>query len=64
MTTSKNGEPTSCPECGGDDFCTNIKTIDGGVASEYEVECVPCQVVIGYYAFGAWDPNFFRELST
>jgi len=56
------GGPTRCPECGGDELRANIKAIDGGVVSEYAVECVACPLVVGYYAFGAWDPNFFREI--
>lgn len=62
MTTTKNGEPTSCYKCGGTEFKTDIKAIDGGVLSEYIVECAVCGEALGYYAYGAWDPNYFREL--
>lgn len=57
-------EPTVCPQCKGDQLVTHIKAIDHGVASEYSVECRTCGIEIGYYAYGAWDPNYFRELNT
>lgn len=55
-------EPTQCPQCKGDQLATRIKNIDGGVVSEYSIECRERGIEIGYYAHGAWDPNFFREL--
>jgi len=62
VTTTKQGQPTSCPVCKSTDLRTTIKAIDGGAASEYLVECKACDIELGYYAYGAWDPCYFREL--
>lgn len=51
-----------CPDCGETQLRTHIKAIDGGVASEYIVECPVCDQALGFYAYGAWDPCYFREL--
>lgn len=58
----KDGSPAKCRKCGSADLSEQVKAIDGGQASEVLVVCIACGTEVGFYAYGAWDPNFCREL--
>jgi uncharacterized protein (DUF983 family) len=52
----KDGSPAKCPKCGSADLSEQVKD------AEVLVVCVACGTEVGFYAYGAWDPNFCREL--
>ena len=51
-----DGEPLICLGCGAEpkDFKDVVKSIDGGIISEYEVKCEKCEYTVGYWSYGSW----------
>lgn len=58
----KDGSPMRCPVCKSTSLSEEVKAVDGGQASEVLVTCDDCGKEVGFYGYGAWDPNFMREL--
>jgi len=58
----RDGSPAKCPKCGSGDLSEQVKAVDGGQASEVLVVCVACSTEVGFYAYGAWDPNFYGDM--
>lgn len=54
---TKKGEPLSCPRCSSTMLGQEIKATDGGHTSEFAVRCGACNAVVGYWAYGSWDPE-------
>lgn len=54
---NQDGCPHTCRVCKGKDFITKIKAIDAYVVSEREIVC-KCGEVVGYWAYGHYDPCF------
>lgn len=50
--------PMSCPFCGSYQFDHDVKSVDGGVVSEYELNCQQCLAPVGYWAYGSWNPAY------
>ena len=55
------GEPIKCIECKREDFDHVVKSTDGGYTSEAEVCCKNCISVVGYWAYGGYDPDYMFD---
>lgn len=55
---TKEGQPLSCPRCKCPKLREDTKAIDGGQVSEFAVRCEGCEALVGYWAYGHWDPIF------
>ncbi len=54
---TKEGEPLSCPRCSSTMLGREVKATDGGHTSEFAVRCGGCNAVVGYWAYGYWEPE-------
>lgn len=54
------GCPICCPFCHCKKINDLIQSIDGGMASEIQYNCSSCKDIIGYWAYGSYDP-YFKE---
>jgi hypothetical protein len=56
-----NGKPLKCRICGTEEreFVVKIEnTLDQHTIMEYSVTCPTCDNMVGYWAYGNWDPAF------
>ena len=63
----EDGSPKKCWKCG----CEEIKSIDRdwiavldngtGPITEYESRCAACNELLGYWAYGYFDPAFMQN---
>lgn len=58
---ASTGYPLRCPNCGSKQIKSVAKSIDGGYTSEEEHVCRKCNIVVAYWAYGAFDPNYNHE---
>lgn len=60
----KDGCPIRCPECGSSHIVDKVEDmIDAcyGPVSEMSYACGGCMQLIGYWAYGSYDPAFSRK---
>ena len=55
---NKNHGPKKCTKCDGVHINAATKATDGGYASEVEYICNNCGTILGYWAYGSFDPCF------
>jgi len=55
------GCPICCPFCCSKKIDDSIQSIDGGVISEIQYNCSRCKDIIGYWAYGYYDPYFKKQ---
>lgn len=55
------GCPVCCPFCYSKKINDSIQSIDGGIASEIQYHCSRCKNIIGYWAYGSYDPSYKKE---
>lgn len=60
---NNDGSPRKCYKCEGIEFTQNITNRIDYITMEYEVRCSNCDVVLGYWATGYFDPCFMRGVS-
>jgi hypothetical protein len=53
--------PIKCYHCDSTDIDHITRDITANVISEYSCVCQNCQQVIGYWAFGYYDPSFKKQ---
>jgi len=53
-----DGCPKKCKHCGDTDVESKVVAIDGGYVSEASLYCERCSTLIGYWAYGNYDPCF------
>lgn len=53
-----DSKPHTCKYCEGIYFKSKVKGYEAGSVSEYEVYCSSCDNLVGYWAYGHFDPCF------
>lgn len=53
-----DSSPKKCYECNHAKFHEVVVAIDAGHVSEYYLECKACDTIVGYWAYGNFDPCF------
>jgi len=51
--------PVKC-SCGGEKFREIVKEHIDGRVCEFEVRCINCDALTGYWAYGYYDPSFAK----
>ena len=54
--------PKKCPNCKSTEFVETVKEQIEGIVCEYYITCKDCGTDLGYWAYGGFDPNFWREV--
>lgn len=65
---SEDGAPVKCWNCGSREQREVVRSMvdmfqGQGPVCEYEVFCVTCGEGIGYWAYGAFDPGYVRDVT-
>jgi uncharacterized CHY-type Zn-finger protein len=55
---NSDGSPKRCYHCKYQLWDEQIVAIDAGCISEYKIVCIACDAMIGYWAYGHYDPCF------
>ncbi len=58
---SSNSAPKRCTHCECTHLVTEITAFDEGGAYETEVRCSSCSTILGYKAYGNYDPCFLMN---
>ena len=66
---SEDGAPIKCCKCGSEQITEKVtNTLDVGVGRgmpmEFECVCDQCGEVVGYWAYGYYDPSFMTAIAT
>jgi hypothetical protein len=60
---SKNNRPIKCQYCECEELTETVEDQSGGQVFEKSITCSECNSMLGYWAYGAYDP-FFRKTLT
>jgi hypothetical protein len=53
-----NGHPKRCTHCHSNNLDYQVKATDCGYESEKQYFCTSCKHIVGYWAYGYFDPCF------
>lgn len=63
---NSDGEPKRCIHCNNDKFTSKVTSsfdvgVGTGITCEEEILCKKCDSVVGYWAYGGYDPRFMID---
>ena len=58
---NKDCKPIKCQHCESTDIKSIVIDITAGTVCEKEYHCTACKTIIGYWAYGAFDPSYTPE---
>lgn len=56
-----DGEPIKCTKCESKELSMKILDYIANVPCEQECRCPECGEIVGYWAYGSWDPVYWKN---